>query len=194
MKLKKLKIKIPSLQDVMDLLEEGKLYRYIQGGIIAAIVLGVLISGIEFSSGEVTKIFESESKKQYHIKKVSQIPKEKEKEEAEKLAVEDDRMTEEQLKERYYSYVVNKIEYNKQYPADEQKKGHEGSIVLKLYINRDGKIDKVRIIRQARYMKLTKAAIMAIKKSLPFKAYSTHIKDDMLILKLELKFALTAGS
>ncbi len=179
-------------QHLLNLLEEGKLYRYIQGLIIFGIFLGVLISGIDFSSGEVTQIYKSESKKQYHIKKVSQIPKKKEKEETEKIAVEDDKLTEEELKERYYSYVVNKIEYNKVYPVDEQKKGHEGSIVLKLYINRDGKIEKVRILRQARYMKLTKAVISAIKKAYPFKPYSAHIEDDMLVLKLEINFSLSS--
>lgn len=184
----------PFFEKTVNLLEEGKLYRYIQGAIIFFLVAGTVLSGVDFSTSETTKIYKNEAQKQYHVKKVSQIPKEKEKEEAEKIAVEDDRLTEEELKERYYMYVVNRIEHFKVYPVSEQKKGHEGSIVMKLYIKRDGTIEKVRIVRQARYMKLTRAAINAVKKAHPFKAFSPRIKDELLVLKLEIRFALSGGS
>jgi len=172
------------------MVEEGKLYKYIQLFLVLAAALGILISGIDLSEREVTKIYENSEAKQYHVKKVSHIPKEKEKEEAEKIAVEDDKLSEDELKDRYYAYVVSRIEGNKIYPESEQKKGHEGSIVLKIYINRNGTVEKVKILRQARYIKLTKAAVGAIQKSIPLKSYSKEISDDMLILKLEIAFNL----
>ena len=176
---------------LLDLIEEGGLYKYIQVFFILSIAAAVYVSGIDFSDNTVTTVFKSSEQKQYHVKKVSEIPKEKEKEEAEKLAVDDDDvLSEEELKQRYYAYVVSRIEANKVYPADEMKKGHEGSIVLQLVIERSGNVQKVRLLRQARYAKLTEAAVAAIRASLPFKAYSKKVKEDQLILQLTIQFNL----
>ncbi len=178
-----------SAETLLNNLEEGNLYWPIQGIIIALILLGIILSGIDITSREITRIYENPEAKKYHVKKVSEIPKERENEE-EKLSVEDDTLTEDDLINRYYAYVVSRIESNKVYPADEQKKGHEGSVVFKMYINKDGSVEKVTVTRQARYMELTKAAVSAIKKSVPFKPYSKRIKKEQLILNLEMRFFL----
>ncbi len=176
-------------ESLLKNLVEGNLYWPIQGIIILGMFLGILVSGINFSSKEITRIYENPEAKQYHVKKVSEIPKERENED-DKLAVEDDKLTEDDLINRYYAYVVTRIESNKVYPPQEQKKGHEGSVVFKLYINKSGSVEKVTVLRQARYVELTKAAVNAIKKSVPFKPYSSLIKKEQLILNLEMRFFL----
>lgn len=185
--------KIRALLDrLFTLLEEGKLYWYIQLFVIVCIVVSVVLSGIDFTATQADiKIKESKQAKRYHIRKVSRIPEEKQKEEAKKLAVEDDtKLSRADLKNRYYNYVVTKIERNKVYPLAEQKKGHEGSVVMRIFINRTGKIEKVQLLRRARYIKLTKAAINAIKRAHPFKPYSKRIAEDYLILRLSINFFL----
>ena len=175
---------------VLELLEEGKLLQPILFSLACIIILWILVSGIDFSHNTVTTVYTTDKAKEYHVKKVSQIPKEKEKEEQEKLSVEEENLTKEEIIKRYYQYVVQKIETNKIYPADEQRKGHEGSVLLKIMINRAGKIEKVVILEQPRYMKLTRAAIKAIRSALPFKPYSKLIEENMLVLKLEINFFL----
>lgn len=168
-------------------IEEGRLLKKVQLFFIITIVLMVINSGIDLTPKKITKIYESNEVKQYHIKKVSQIPKEKE--EMEKITIEDDgTLTPEELKERYYQYVIAQIEQNKDYPMSEQKMGHEGSVVLRLMIQRSGKIKNVQILRQARYLKLTRAAIAALKKSNPFQPYSDKIGEDIVSIQLEIKF------
>ena len=175
---------------VLELLEEGKLLQPILFTLACIIILCILASGIDFSQNTVTTVYTTDDVREYHVKKVSQIPKEKEKKEQEKLSVEEENLTKEEIIKRYYQYVVQKIEINKIYPADEQRKGHEGSVLLKIMINRAGKIEKVVILEQPRYMKLTRAAIKAIRSALPFKPYSKLIEENMLVLKLEINFFL----
>jgi TonB family protein len=181
----------PHIEKIFLNIEEGKLLKKIQIVFLITIGMAFLIGGIELTPKEVTRIYESDEDTQYHIKKVSRIPKEKEKEEKEKKAVEDDdRLTAEELKERYYQYVLARIQQNKEYPLSEQKKGHEGSVLLRVIIQRSGKVNKVQILRQARYLKLTRAAITAIKKSNPFQPYSENIEEDLLRIQLEMEFFL----
>ena len=173
------------------LIEEGRLYKYIQATIIIGITLYVIITGIEFTSSDTMIVKNTNQSKQYHIRKVSRIPEKKKKENAEKLAVKDDnKLSIDDLKTRYYNYVVSKIESKKVFPLEEQKKGHEGSVVVRIFINRNGQIEKVQLLRRARYVPLTQAAIAAIKQAYPFKPYSKRITDDYLILKLSINFFL----
>ena len=175
---------------LLDCLEEGKLLRYILGAVVFVILVYVLISGIDFFPEKVTTVYRADEAVQYHVRKVSQIPREIEKEEMEKLAVEEENLTKEEIIERYYGYVVGKIEMNKVYPQEEQSKGHEGTVLLNIVIARNGKIEKVTILNQPRYMKLTAAAVEAIRRALPLEPYSRLIEQERLMLKVEINFFL----
>jgi len=174
----------------VDYLEEGGFLRPILGSLVFLIVFSLLISAIDLFPNRVMKIYQSEEVVRYHIKKVSRIPREKEKEEKEKVAIEEETLSREEIIERYYHYVVDRIEMNKVYPPEEQYKGHEGTVLLKMIISRSGAIEKVTILQQPRYVKLTGAAIDAIRNALPFKPYSRLIQDDRLVLSLEINFSL----
>lgn len=175
---------------LLSRIEEGRLLNPILITLALIITVSLALSGIDFNRDTVTTIYRSDNVKEYHVKKVSEIPEEKEKEEQQKLAVEEENLTKEEIIERYYQYVVNKIEMNKVYPPDEQRKGHEGSVILKIIISRGGKIEKAVILQQPRYMKLSRAAIKAIRDALPLKPYSRLIEEDMLVLRLEINFFL----
>jgi TonB family protein len=183
-----LKISDEQYDKIYKFIENGNLFWLFEFLIIGIIALSIIISGIEFTEKRTTEIYKNENVKQFHVKKVSVIPREKEKEEAEKISVEDDKISIEDIRKRYYSYIISKIEAAKEYPVSEQKKGHEGSITLKLFLKRNGKIEKVRILRQSRYIKLTKAAITSIKKALPFQAFPKQLPEDEIVLKLNIKF------
>lgn len=175
---------------ILKRFEEGRFFRDVLFSILFLTVAAALIAGIDFTTREVTKIYDDTENRQYHIKKVSHIPEEKKKEEAEKKAVEDDKITAGEIKNRYLSYLISKIESNKRYPIVEQKKGHEGEVLLKLFIKKDGTIEKVQILSQARHRKLTQAAVEAIRKSLPLKPVPDAIEEDRIVVKLSIQFFL----
>ena len=175
---------------IYKFIESGKLLWPIQALVVVIAFLAVLLSGIDFSSREITTVYKSDEIRRYHVKKVSHIPQEREMEEAAKVAVEDESISVDDIRNRYFSYVISKIESVKEYPLSEQKKGHEGSVLMKLFITSEGKVRKVRILRQARYASLTKAAVDSIRKALPFQPFPGRLPDEELIVKLEIKFFL----
>ena len=108
-----------------------------------------------------------------------------------KIAIEKEiGLTADDLRNRYFSYVIARIKRFKEYPKLEQRKGHEGSVLLEIFISRNGTVRKVRILRQARYMALTEAAIASIRRALPFQPFHKKIPDEELIVRLEIAFCL----
>jgi len=177
------------LLKIYRLVEEGKLLLPIQVFVLLAAALALVFSDVEFSRKDRTTVFRKEEKR-YHVRKVSHIPKELEDEEAEKIAVEDEHISINDIRNRYFSYVVSRIERSKDYPVSEQKRGHEGSVLLEIVILRSGAVQKVRILRQARYKTLTRAAINTVRRALPFQAFPGRLPDDTMVIKLEIRFNL----
>ncbi len=174
------------------LIENGKLLWPIQILIFAAIAIAVMLSEIGLTTIEQTVVYRREEKvRRYHVKKVSQLPKVLEDEEAKKIAIEEEAgLSADDLRNRYFSYVISRIKRFKEYPKLEQRKGHEGSVLLEIFISRNGTVRKVRILRQARYMALTRAAITSIRRALPFQPFHKRLPDEELIVRLEITFCL----
>jgi len=177
------------LSKIYRFVEEGKLLLPIQGLVLLVVALAFVFSDIEISEKESTTVYQKEEQR-YHVRKVSHIPKELEDEEAEKIAVDDEHISVHDIRNRYFSYVVSRIERCKDYPISEQKKGHESSVLLEIFIARNGAVQKVRILRQARYEALTRAAISTVRRALPFQAFPGQLPDEMMIIKLEIRFTL----
>jgi len=177
------------LSKIYRFVEEGKLLLPIQGLVLLVVALAFVFSDIEISEKESTTVYRKEEQR-YHVRKVSHIPKELEDEEAEKIAVDDEHISVHDIRNRYFSYVVSRIERCKDYPISEQKKGHESSVLLEIFIARNGAVQKVRILRQARYEALTRAAISTVRRALPFQAFPGQLPDEMMIIKLEIRFTL----
>jgi len=177
-------------EKIIDFIEEGRSLWVVQFSVIVIIAAIVIGSGFLEPRTETTRIYTREQVKTYHVKKVSHIPEKIADREAEKISADDNQLTEAEIRERYISYVISKIESNKIYPAAEQRKGHEGQVIFKVFIDRNGGIDRVQVTRQARFINLTRAAVAAIKKSLPFEPFSPSLKDEFLVIDLEIDFSI----
>jgi TonB family protein len=177
------------LSKIYRFVEEGKLLLPIQVFVLLAASLALVFSDVEFSRKDRTTVFRKDEKR-YHVRKVSHIPKELEADEAEKIAVSDEHISIEDIRNRYFSYVVSRIERCKDYPIAEQKRGHEGSVLLEIFILKSGTVQKVRVLKKARYEALTGAAINTVRRALPFQAFPRRLSDDMMIIKLEIRFSL----
>ena len=175
----------------ITMLEEGRLFKYI---LVLVIIASTGLSALPYFSFNDEKITPDSdiSRMIYQVRKVSSIPDKKD----EKISTEDENrgeegsVTEEDLKRRYFSYVVSKIEKNRVYPPEEIRRGNEGLVVLKIPINRDGTTGRLSVQRSSRYARLTEAAIKAVEKSAPFPPYPSGISEDTLILQLNMDFRI----
>ncbi len=170
-------------------LESGSMLNRVGGVILLMTIAIAVITGIEFSSPERTVIDLNRGREQYHVRRVSEIPRELEKDEAEKQVAED-KLSADDVRQRYVSYLVSRIERNKLYPDDSQKKGHEGVVAVRLLVTRSGSVKKVTILRPARYPALTDAAIASITRSLPFEPFPPALAEEEMAIRLEIRFTL----
>jgi TonB family protein len=174
------------LKNFMAFTNRGWLLWAIELSIIFFLTAGIFISGISFSSEKITRVYDSDTPAPQDITRVSKLP-EKKKEDSLSEKNEDEQK---KIQNKYYRYVISRIEALKVYPKDEQKKGHEGSVLLELHLNKSGKIQKVIILQQARFVKLTNAAINSLKKANPFKAFPKDMNLDQLIITVRISFFL----
>ncbi len=178
--------------DYLDSLEKGRLLWLIMVFVFAMFIVSTAVSlfDIQHEPERIT-IYTNHKQKLYYIRKVSSIPeKDKAKEEAKQTVDDGDGLTEASIRDRYISYVISKIQACKVFPETEQKLGHQGSVVLKVYLGRDGKVQKASIVRAARYPKLTGAAIDSLKKANPFYPFPPQLKEQKLIITVEILFVL----
>lgn len=181
-----------SLTRLYQSVENGKLLFPVQMFVVCLVLLGIMISGISFHDNDDLISADVPNVVRYDVRRVSELPKALQEEEAKKISVDEDsnKLSVEDIRNRYFRYIVTKIEQAKIYPLSEQKKGHEGRIVLQLYILKSGQVKKVSILQQSRYSALTKASVDSIKRALPFRAFPSGIPDDELIVKLKMDFFL----
>ncbi len=178
------------LERFLSSVEDGKFFIPVQASVVALAVLAAVLAGIDVSSG--TDAEPAQRAKVYAIKRVSTIPLEQRDMAAESSVEErkDDGMTADEIRRRYVNYVIARIEQNKIYPVSEQKLGHEGSVSIRLYMEKGGGVRRAVILRQARYAKLTESAIASIRNSIPFMPFPRGIPDDEIILNLNMEYYL----
>lgn len=181
-----------SLSSLYHAVENGKLFLPVQMLVVCLVLLSVLFSGISFHDTEDVITPDAPKIIRYDVRRVSELPKALQEEEAKKISVDEDtnKLSVEDIRNRYFRYIITKIEQAKVYPLSEQKKGHEGRIILQLYILKSGQVKKVSILQQSRYGPLTKASVDSIKRALPFRAFPGGIPDDELIVKIKMDFFL----
>ncbi len=175
---------------MLAFIEQGKLLAYLQAGILALGLVVALLDGVDLGKGDA--VSETEHKRTYVVKRVSMIPEKALEKNEEKAAREgeNDELTAEDIRKSYVRYVVSKIEKNKVYPPEEQKAGHEGSVSLRLYVERTGRVRKAVVSRQARYPRLTRSAVESVKRSIPFPAFPRGLPDDEMVINLRIEFFL----
>lgn len=89
----------------------------------------------------------------------------------------------------YLGKVLRKIEACKYYPENEQAKGHQGIVKLKLVIKKDGYIKKVEVIKKSRYRELDIAAVESIKNAQPYPVQLDSVEKGIwpVIIDIEYK-------
>lgn len=82
--------------------------------------------------------------------------------------------------------LINRIEAAKQYPYIARKKGIEGTVVLKIKLNRDGNLLTVLIKRSSGFGILDESALSLIKKVCPFR----HNAGRDIAIELPIRYSL----
>lgn len=176
--------------DFLERLENGSMLSRVGWVIFLAVAVVSVMVGLDFSTMERTVIDLNTGREQYHVRKVSEIPRELENAEAEKQAAEDDELGLEDIRQRYVSYIVSRIERNKLYPDESQRKGHEGVVAVRLLVARNGNVRRVTILQPSRYPALTDAAIASIARSVPFEPFPKGLEEEEMTIRLEIRFTL----
>ncbi|MBN1533625.1 MAG: energy transducer TonB [Spirochaetes bacterium] len=174
---------------LMERLEEGRLVGPIAAALCAVCCATLLIPGLFRVTLERTPIDLIPGSEVYHIRRVSELPKELEKNEAEKK-ISEDALTPRDILERYIAHVVARIESNKVYPEEARRRGHEGDVVVGIVIGRDGTIGRVAIEQSSRYPALTHAAVASIRRSMPLPPFPPQIPGDSLRIRVIIRFSL----
>jgi len=178
-----------NLDSILEKIEQGLFFLPIQLIVFVIFILILLLFSIKFSSQQY--IATTERTKIYSIKKVSAIPRDKLDRVADSSEnISSDGLTPEELYNNYMRYVVSRIEQYKYYPESEQKLGHEGTVSLRLYLQRNGRVEKVVFLQHSRFSKLNEAAIESIKRAIPFLPFPKGIPYDEITLDLTLTFNL----
>lgn len=170
-------------------IENGRLYLPLQILVLAILALS-LTQGL-WRGDEVTRtrIYENQSKP-LDTRYVSELPQQAEEESQAIDEGEENQLTPEDIRHRYVAYVVSTVRSNKVYPPEEQRRNHEGSVRMTITVMPDGRIKTLKLHQQARYMKLTQAAVQAVKKSNPLRAFPRGMNEDPLNITMEILFTL----
>ncbi len=177
------------LERFYGLVEQGRFFRILQLILLTALFAAYLISGFTFGGAEVYENKHSEVKR-YIVKKVSRLPEKAEQKDTETEKREADTISPEDIKKRYISYVISKIEQNKIYPLAEQRLNHEGNVTFILEIKRSGEVASFTYLNRCRYSNLNSAAVEAVRKSAPFARIPPQLEEDVIRIKVNMSYFL----
>ncbi len=91
----------------------------------------------------------------------------------------------------YFDMVRLKIENCKKYPEVAKSKHIEGRVTIQFMIAADGQIYSLKVVKQARYSILDKAALDAVKKAAPFPRPPPNLFKEPLNVEITILFELT---
>lgn len=175
---------------LLNSIERGRLFVPIQCAVLLLTVLTGVLTGIDLSTEGAAVT--AERSRHYFIKRVSTIPLNQQDQAADVSTDEkkDDTLSVEDMRQRYVNYVISKIESHKIYPDSEQKLGHEGTVGMRLYLQKSGQVSRAVVTRQARYARLTGSAVDSVRRALPFQPFPRGLPDDEIILNLNIEYYL----
>lgn len=90
----------------------------------------------------------------------------------------------------YKQYAVSRIAANKSYPLKSRAKNEEGIVRVFVVIASDGSLQKAVITETCDFSALNEAALMAVKKSAPFKKFAKEIKAESLAFECVMEFRI----
>ncbi|GEM_PF-1254255 len=173
-------------------IEQGYSFNYILAAVIILFTALTVKAGIDLDSRVYTVQSSSGKTEVFYMKRPSSKAAEKTKDAVAESNEEAGEVTDNsgETRSRYLNYIIGKIERNKRYPESERARGRTGEVCLNLVISRDGKVDKVQIIKEDGSKAFTHASINAIKKSVPFEPFPVEIHGEVLAVKLLMQYNL----
>ncbi len=88
----------------------------------------------------------------------------------------------------YKNYALKKIASKKMYPLKARAKGQEGNVKLRVEIGADGTLISAEITQPCEYEELNNSALLAVRKSAPFKKIPAG--SEKIVLNIAMEFDL----
>ena len=93
--------------------------------------------------------------------------------------------------QRFAEAVRRKIESKKRYPMAAQKVGIEGRTGVRMTILKDGRLEKVEIVKPSGYEILDRAALQSVRDAAPFPPIPKEMGRDEIQMSIHLVFKIT---
>jgi periplasmic protein TonB len=90
----------------------------------------------------------------------------------------------------YVKELIKSINQRVRYPVSAQQKGQEGSVRVRVVLNRQGQIVEIEASEPSRYSALTKEALAAVKRAAPFVGVPEAISGDRFEFTAPIRFTL----
>ena len=91
----------------------------------------------------------------------------------------------------YRSNLLKKTYQHVVYPESAIEKNHEGEVILKLTVDRNGKIKQIEYNARARFNSLNKAASIAVKRAKPYPPVPKRLQGETFEIFMPIRFRLT---
>lgn len=92
--------------------------------------------------------------------------------------------------ERYLAEIRDQIARQQTYPASSRAFREEGTVKVRLTLNRSGSVVKIELIESSPYKRLNDAAMRAATKASPFKPFPDEAKFETWKITLPVRFIL----
>ena len=96
------------------------------------------------------------------------------------------------IQQLYYSRLANYTQNYARYPRIAMERGREGSLLIRVTINREGEVLATEFIEETESYSLNKEAKRAVKRASPFPAIPTEINGEEFSFMFRLTFNLAA--
>jgi len=94
------------------------------------------------------------------------------------------------LRTVYISELRSQIEANKSYPLISRRLGHTGLVVVGFTLLADGSIINIRVVKEARFERLSESALAAVRKIGRYKPIPEELQESQIDLTIPVKFTL----
>jgi protein TonB len=89
---------------------------------------------------------------------------------------------------RYQDSIKQKIQKEKRYPRWALRSGHEGSARITFFVSPSGRIESLKLLRSSGFEELDREALDAVRRAGPFLSFPEELKDDKIIIELDIVF------
>jgi protein TonB len=92
--------------------------------------------------------------------------------------------------ERYLAEIRDQIARQQTYPAPSRSFREEGTVRIRLTLNRSGSVVKIELMEASPYKRLNDAAMRAATKASPFRPFPDEVKFETWKVTLPVRFTL----